>query len=661
MNSVEFYKLESKIEKINNAAFHTPNSLGVTEAQWAQLTETTKLAHLIFEQIQGDQIATSPQAKLDLFHRVHQKLLNIKTEIRAAKTYYQKFISLFTYLSNEERRFHQFLNRVAASEKEARFDEQKLWIPEELSRLAHYPILLNVLHWLVKTISGIPLPISRSKWNAFIQNREQSNLSKPEGQVREAYFRISDEETLSSSLEGSSRSQSVSSVRDEVKSFAKFMDVLLSPEDRRELAKVGNQLDSIEKISHGFSSLASQEAVLSKATEKMRVADLAYEVQQQIYGLKPGEELILPGGYNSSSGGHALLYIIKRQEDGRFTFTIVNTGEGVGTYSGTFSFLKSLLWDGKYSDYVIENVDPSCLEPSFLIPLISLQIPKQNHSMEKVFDTIITGLLDGDASQIKEGKRHTVQKNGTCTHSCICCWLESSLNPELFHLLDLYMNASGIGQLLTIQNQQPTSHEVSHVQGVIGMRTLSGSQYISELEKIGRERFHRKSEQLESIIKRCQNIYKKALQDSQELENKLRALQDGSALLEKEIVGLKERVVELEMQVDQENQQVQEENKKRGLLKRITQTAINIFIPSSQLAQDFKQVQQRLKTAQEQLAKQQTPAFQSNLQMAIQGVEDEIRGHESGVGILKRQKTYLEQFISIPTKMQKHFNVKDEL
>ena len=91
---------------------------------------------------------------------------------------------------------------------------------------------------------------------------------------------------------------------------------------------------------------------------------------------------------------------------------------------------------GKFSDYVIENIDPARFKLSFLSALLEQmadhEVNINDHSMDKVYKIVVDSLAEGDVKRIKEGRQHTIQTNGTCAHDSIFSWLESSLEPEVF-------------------------------------------------------------------------------------------------------------------------------------------------------------------------------------------------------------------------------------
>lgn len=58
-------------------------------------------------------------------------------------------------------------------------------------------------------------------------------------------------------------------------------------------------------------------------------------IQGRIDALEEGASTLIPGGYNTESGGHFMLYEVKRTGPDSYSFCIFNTGEGTTRYSYT--------------------------------------------------------------------------------------------------------------------------------------------------------------------------------------------------------------------------------------------------------------------------------------------------------------------------------------
>lgn len=90
-------------------------------------------------------------------------------------------------------------------------------------------------------------------------------------------------------------------------------------------------LENLDLFSPGHPIAADLRAFAEKARELRTAAhlpSLADKYAAAIKALKPGDRLLLPGGWHEVPFGHFMLYEFKKQPDGRYTFNIYNSGAG---------------------------------------------------------------------------------------------------------------------------------------------------------------------------------------------------------------------------------------------------------------------------------------------------------------------------------------------
>lgn len=51
--------------------------------------------------------------------------------------------------------------------------------------------------------------------------------------------------------------------------------------------------------------------------------------------------MIIHGGWSDYSGGHAVMYMVDRDQNDSWGFVVVNTGEGINYHPGTWDTVRS--------------------------------------------------------------------------------------------------------------------------------------------------------------------------------------------------------------------------------------------------------------------------------------------------------------------------------
>src|SRR5690606_10469682 len=184
-----------------------------------------------------------------------------------------------------------------------------------------------------------------------------------------------------------------------------------------------------------------------------------------------------------------------KNQNGTYTFTLVNTGNGVGAFSGLFTYLKSAMTK-QFHDDVIPNLTlEDVTNPEFLTNCIELLF-NQEGSLKALFDPIVKHLAKGDVKNIKQGRRHWIQTNGTCAHDSVICWKEGRINPVLFSNLMVYMTARG-NKLLEKVSQDPALHTVeAEVEEVV----LKGQPLFAALQEFGNETLETRKKAFEGVL-----------------------------------------------------------------------------------------------------------------------------------------------------------------
>lgn len=204
--------------------------------------------------------------------------------------------------------------------------------------------------------------------------------------------------------------------------------------DRNKFLNVFSELSTYSRLVNSIGNIRGG----SKSIE-----GVSNEIIKSIKNLTEGETCIVPGGYYNSQikGGHTVIYEIRKQH-GKYTFTLINTGEGLQKVFGLTDAFKKL-FSSKMQDYQWEVSSlEEIINNEFWQKLISYNVGSEDASINDVYDTL------GNLGTPKLTKfKHDIQVNGTCTYDSIICWLESYLDKPLFQEFELFMTDQGLNHL----------------------------------------------------------------------------------------------------------------------------------------------------------------------------------------------------------------------
>lgn len=189
------------------------------------------------------------------------------------------------------------------------------------------------------------------------------------------------------------------------------------------------------KARFGFLGSAIADSLLERL-----IVDFYSKIEQ----MPIGSHLLLPGGYTGKlnqvvirdkkepqSFGHRVLYEVKKELEGTYSFRIINTGEGVGHLNA----LKTI-FGIKIQDLAYTNLSIKDLSSSFIRQLLKYQItttgPKLGASSMSKVNTYIHKRLKKGANQTYQGKKHRLQRKGVCTVKSLSSWLHGELEEPLY-------------------------------------------------------------------------------------------------------------------------------------------------------------------------------------------------------------------------------------
>jgi len=165
----------------------------------------------------------------------------------------------------------------------------------------------------------------------------------------------------------------------------------------------------------GFYEEANKMARLGSPSDMNRYAD---ELCRKVKALQRGEELYLPGGWMNEGGGHAMIYRIARQQNGKFSFTLYNTGLGLKYHEASLSegerkFRTVLIKEGVTEGSLCRPVLFRGIAEIMAISFISSQ-PSRRPSEKSIYKGILN-CLDGNYLKEPSFGFMTPQRSGTCS------------------------------------------------------------------------------------------------------------------------------------------------------------------------------------------------------------------------------------------------------
>lgn len=142
---------------------------------------------------------------------------------------------------------------------------------------------------------------------------------------------------------------------------------------------------------------------------------------EKIKKMPEGERFLMSGGWKSLGSGHAMFYIVEKEQNGKYAFTVVNTGDGIQNHQAQEIELKT-----KYKPiFRLHDIDESLMaRKEFFAALHELEItlnPKDgitplSHSADDIYNKIIP-TLQGKRDLEFEDQVDFIsdQKSGTCS------------------------------------------------------------------------------------------------------------------------------------------------------------------------------------------------------------------------------------------------------
>ncbi len=141
--------------------------------------------------------------------------------------------------------------------------------------------------------------------------------------------------------------------------------------------RITSELEGLASNSKAIGALISQLRNASEKEANIKIIQLAKGLEKKVNALKPGESLLLDGGWkNAGKPGHAMVYKITRNERGNLDLLVLNTGAGLNYHTNAKGARKlkshpvlnfSGIPDEKFDSYLFQKL----LEPH-IVPFTDL-------------------------------------------------------------------------------------------------------------------------------------------------------------------------------------------------------------------------------------------------------------------------------------------------
>lgn len=240
-----------------------------------------------------------------------------------------------------------------------------------------------------------------------------------------------------SGLEGNVFSDSLSYGVDELGRATEVYGLDLPSDEVKEIKAMREELQGATDRMLHFYELSA----LSPTDQKKKCRKESHAILKQAFSLKPGERMLIPGGWKSSVQGHAMLYELEKTSDGRILFHLFNSGDGLQNHpskqeDGETKYLCHLTWDlGKSIPPEFKNA---------LNDLVYLrvngQVKPNKPGVDQLYHHILPSLnkyKNKTSPSSSDPCWMSAQKSGICTWQSILTWQKSHMKPDTYRRLKL--------------------------------------------------------------------------------------------------------------------------------------------------------------------------------------------------------------------------------
>lgn len=225
-----------------------------------------------------------------------------------------------------------------------------------------------------------------------------------------------------------------------------------------------------------------------------------HEILGQFLNLKnPGDEVTIGGGYRRSKDsnlGHSVQYVFRKENDGFYSLTFVNTGEGI-EYSALLQDSLYATWNAIWGnshldrihlkDDVWMGIPREALTAEFVTILVEKRMKQIPTCMAEIKQDVSNYLRRFPSLREGKGREHKIQKKGSCTVKSLASWLHERLGDHIWRDFKAFYTSQEMQKLDYLTEQIPNSQTretfKSEGQRIIQKREKKKIQYFEQASR----------------------------------------------------------------------------------------------------------------------------------------------------------------------------------
>ncbi len=495
------------------------------------LNELDAIASKYLERVKCYSQPKSLKGRVQEYKLMRETAKAITDKIHQSRTWVQWFLSWFGVgVGQSECDLLQAQKELTVLITRSQIQEAELWLPPNSPKIpfAESDWLIH-LHYKLYGVDLYDKRIKPHMDEVHLSNRkvitdhEARALNDPAAEVKMAAFTLCGTNVLNgSSVEGMSSYSGLFSYRKQLKEFLEENKTRLTLEQKSRAEDILKKLDYTLKI--------SEKIELIKAFNKPQLfEELAFEIASDIQNLDPNDSIILPGGYRTTSGGHATLFEFERNQNDKYSFNIINTGDGALNFAGFGDFVAAIV-NNKVQDYKTSGHSLQKMANTDLIKelLMNASVNK-NGSIDKMFEPIVRHFLNDNPKLIEKGKTHFLQTNGTCAFDCVVAWAEGEMGETLAKLFELFRVNNELRKLNAIKERSVKDLQAT-IPGLFDGKQLKGMELINKLKEWGVKKFNDLKSQLSGNVGSKDRVQSKVLEEQRAKLNRAQRFKGSNTL-----------------------------------------------------------------------------------------------------------------------------------